>query len=262
MRRQWEWSLAWMDCLLVGYRRRKPQATSQKRRRASQAECLSSLPSPSIMNEKNNWLRDGMKRWDWRANETNPLFSLQQLNNSLFCGCGWKSQQKRWVCCWFVWEWGVSWASFCLGGYGRELPPMLRKEKKTSEAKQHTPSMFYLSFNCKHWNEINLLFSWSELAFISRGEKLKRLMEWKHKEILWISATALLQPNSINFILQLTPFVFRPGLHALQQFHFISLLGSAALHAHSSTLFFFGAQPKRRKGSWWELRECCIIEEK
>lgn len=67
MRRQWEWSLAWMDCLLVGYRRRKPQATSQKRRRASQAECLSSLPSPSIMNEKNNWLRDGMKRWDWRA---------------------------------------------------------------------------------------------------------------------------------------------------------------------------------------------------
>ena len=97
----------------------KPQATSQKRRRASQAECLSSLPSPSIMNEKNNWLRDGMKRWDWRANETNPLFSLQQLNNSLFCGCGWKSQRIVWV--WFV-VWVREWASWAvlLVGYGAE----------------------------------------------------------------------------------------------------------------------------------------------
>ena len=31
-------------------------------------------------------------------------------------------------------------------------------------------------------------------------------------------------------------------------------------HAHSSTLFFFGAQPKRRKGSWWELRQLALIK--
>ena len=152
MRRQWEWSLAWMDCLLVGYRRRKPQATSQKRRRASQAECLSSLPSPSIMNEKNNWLRDGMKRWDWRANETNPLFSLQQLNNSLFCGCGWKSQQKSWVCCWFVWEWGllVSWVEWVMAG--GPAPWQLAHERD-----EHSPTV------CE-WNEWNGM-KWINLMF-------------------------------------------------------------------------------------------------
>ena len=51
---------AQLICLLVGYRRRKPQATSQKRKRAS---C------------------------------TNPI-NKSQLNNSSFLGWAWKAKEK------------------------------------------------------------------------------------------------------------------------------------------------------------------------
>jgi len=93
------------------------------------------------------WISSAAFLW-W--NEWNAAHStLQQLNNSLFCGCGWESQQKSWVCCWFVWEWvGLLFVSF-FGGYGLLRQPMLRKEG--SEQQNNKP--FSLSSHASLHNQ-------------------------------------------------------------------------------------------------------------
>ena len=214
-----------------------------------------------------------------RAASTNSLFSLQQLNNSLFCGCGWKSQQKSWVCCWFVWEWAewIEWkwslVLLSLGGL-RAGPPAIAPHKE-DKPKQTNFTKW------KEWsNQTHLFISFFSQYSINQLHLI--LWKWNQIESWWLSWRAISscgrkEPSSNSgeseeqisrkWIHEFVGYELAAHLRGSTpqiNFTYIQLICLASLaacsakqrRAHSSlSPLFFGAQPKKKSRRWEKLRQ-------
>ena len=155
--------------------------------------------------------KERTKRKDKWINEWSPSLSLFNSKTNPFIAAGAVRPAMNWNGAVGLVESGVSWASFCLGGYGRGHPPMLRKQKKTSEAKQHTPSPTQFTINpinCwikkSNWLEIEWMRELNWFAFLfffhfigvaSKGHR--RSSQWKEKKE---EKTALSRNGFVSFL--------------------------------------------------------------
>ena len=126
------------------------------------------------MKSINLWMTMEWNEWNAAAHSLPSIPSIAEIKRAI----DWELKRRVRV--------GVSWASFCLGGYGRGHPPMLRNKRDQRSQAAHP---FINSFL---FNSINLLNSICFLSFLS--------ILSSPKESVWVGGHLLCSLSGLSFL--------------------------------------------------------------